>query len=234
MKKIKEDSIWHNMRVLIACEESQAICIEFRKLWIEAYSCDIQPCSWWHPERHIQWDAIEEAYSWKYDLMIAHPPCTYLSTAWIRWFNIEKYWAKAIERYKNRDEALEFLLKLYNAPIKHIAIENPRWFVSSMWRKPDQTIQPRQFWDEFNKPTCLRLKNLPLLLKTKIVWKWEMVTHITKKWKTKTDSKRYYEAFKLPPKERAKLRSKTFPWIAKAIAQQRSEHIIKSEKSLFL
>lgn len=215
------------MKILVACEESQTICKEFRKLWFEAYSCDIQDCSWWHPEWHIKWDAIKEAYSGKYDLMIAHPPCTYLSTAGIRRFNIERYWEKAIQRYKSRDEALDFFLKMYNAPIKHIAIENPRWFVSTLFRKPDQTIQPRQFWDEFNKPTCLRLKNLPKLVHTNIVWKWEMVTHITKKWKLKTDSKRYYQAVKLPPSERSKVRSKTFQWIAEAIAKQRWDYIGK-------
>ncbi len=210
------------MKILVACEESQAVCIEMRKLWHEAYSCDILPCSWWHPERHIQWDAIETAYWQHRDMMIAHPPCTYLSYAWIRWFDIERYWEKAIQRHKLKDEAIDFFLKLRNAPIEKIAIENPRWFIQNTL-KQTQIIQPRMFWDEANKPTLLWLKNLKKLEPTNIVWKWEMVYHISKKTgKMRSDSKRYYQAFSMPPKERAMFRSKTFPWIAKAMAEQRA------------
>ena len=192
------------MKVLIACEESQAITIEMRKLWIEAYSCDMQECSWWHPEWHIQWDAIKEAYSGKYGMMIAHPPCTHLAVSWARHF-------KAKIADGRQQEWIDFFMKLANAPIDKIAIENPVCIMSTKWRKPNQIIQPYQFWDEFQKTTCLWTKNLPLLKHTKLVWKWEMVTF--KSWKRM--SKWFAESA-----GKWKIRSKTFPGIAKAIAKQ--------------
>lgn len=192
------------MKVLIACEESQAITIEMRKLWIEAYSCDIQECSWWHPEWHIQWDAIAEAYSWKYDMMIAHPPCTDLAVSWARHF------ARKIADW-SQQRSIDFFMKLANAPIKYIAIENPVCIMSSKWRKPNQIIQPWQFWDPFQKTTCLWTKNLPNLIPTNIVDKWEFVTF--KSWKKM--SKWMATSF-----WKWKERSKTFPGIAKAIAEQ--------------
>ena len=206
------------MQVLIACEESQAITIEMRKLWIDAYSCDIQECSWWHPEWHIQWDAIEEAYSWKYDMMIAHPPCTYLSVSWLHWNK------KNPDRAEKTEDALEFVKKLMDAPIERIAIENPISCISSRIRKPEQIINPYQFWWDASKKTCLWLKNLPILKHTQYIeprivdWKkrwanqmdnWQNITLNTEGkvvwWNTE---------------EIKKLRSKTFPWIAKAIAEQ--------------
>lgn len=202
------------MKVLVACEESQTICIEFRKLWIEAYSCDIQPCTWWHPERHIQGDAIEEAYSGKYDMMIAHPPCTHLSSSWARHF------AKKIADGRQQ-EWIDFFMLLVNAPIEKIAIENPVWVMSTKYRKPDQIIQPRQFWDEAQKSTCLWLKNLPPLKPTNIVSKWEFYVS--------PSGKRLPMRYNKAKGNRWSERSKTFPWIAKAIAQQRSEYIIQSE-----
>lgn len=193
------------MKILIACEESQAVCKEFRALWHEAYSCDILPCSWWHPEWHIQWDAISEAYSWKYDMMIAHPPCTHIAVSWAKHFEKKRQdW--------RQQEAIEFFLKLANAPIDKIAIENPVCIMSSVWKKPDQIIQPWQFWDEFQKTTCLWLKNLPELKHTNIVSKWEF--YISPSWKKLP---KWYNEAKW---NRWKSRSKTFPWIAKAIAQQ--------------
>ncbi len=193
------------MKILIACEESQAICKEFRRLWHEAYSCDILPCSWWHPEWHIQWDAIEEAYSGKYDMMIAHPPCTDLAVSWARHF------ARKIADW-SQQKSIDFFMKIANAPIERIAIENPVCIMSSKWRKPDQIIQPWQFWDEAQKTTCLWLKNLPLLTPTNIVWKWNF--------KTTSAGKTFSEFMWLPWGKR---RSKTFPWIAKAIAKQYSK-----------
>jgi len=213
-------------KILIACEESQEVCKAFRQLGHEAYSCDILPCSGGHPEWHIQGDVLEQLDK-GWDLMIAHPPCTYLSTAGVRWFNEERYGDKARERKKLRGEAIDFVLRLFNSNIMHIALENPRGYLSTMWRKPDQIIQPWQFGDSFNKPTCLWLKNLPKLKHTKIVDKGEMVTHMTKKGKLKTDSKWYYDAFSLPPKERARFRSKTFQGIAQAMAKQWSEYLEK-------
>lgn len=192
------------MKVLIACEESQAITIEMRKLGIEAYSCDIQDCSWGHPEWHIKWDVIEEAYSGKYNLMIAHPPCTYLSNAWAR--HLYPKWILNKERYKKWLEAKELFMKLWNAPIRYIAVENP--IPSKIYKLPQysQFIQPYEHWHLFSKKTCLWLKNLPKITptdiveyqSTKIAWNW-----FNKWWK-----------------DRQKNRSKTFPWIAKAIAEQ--------------
>lgn len=196
------------MKVLIACEESQAITIEMRKLWIEAYSCDIQECSWWHPERHIIWDAIEEAYSWKYWMMIAHPPCTYLSNAWARF--LYPKWILNKERFQKWLEAKEFFIKLMEAPIKYIAIENPVQSRVFDIRRADQYIQPYEHWHPFKKKTWLWLKDLPKLKPTDLVEIWES-TKIAWNW------------FNKWWKDRQKNRSKTFPGIAKAIANQRSK-----------
>jgi hypothetical protein len=193
------------MRILVACEESQAVCIELRKLWHEAYSCDILPCSWWHPERHIQWDAIQEAYSWKYDMMIAHPPCTYLSNAWARF--LYPKWELNPDRYRKWLEAYEFFMSLLNAPIPKIAVENP---IPSRiyWLPPyTQSIEPYQFWHPYKKKTCLWLKNLPKLEPTDI---------LDKPQSTKIAGNRFNKWWK----ERQKNRSKTFPWIAKAMTEQ--------------
>jgi site-specific DNA-cytosine methylase len=236
------------LKVLIACEESQEVCKAFRELGHEAYSCDILDCSGGHPEWHIQGDVLdiigdgdktiqlqnrESIYVQSWDLIIAHPPCTYLSTAGIRWFNIERYGEKAILRHKLKEEAKDFVLKIANAKCDRIVIENPRGFLSKMWRKPNQIIQPWQFGDSFNKPTCLWIKGLPNLIPTNIVDKGEMVTHLTKKGKLKTDSKWYYEAVSLPPAERQKFRSKTFPGIAKAMAEQWSKYILEEKDEIF-
>lgn len=205
------------MKVLIACEESQAITIEMRKLGIEAYSCDILPCSWWHPEWHIQWDAIDEAYSGKYDMMIAHPPCTYLSVSGIHWNDRGRGWDKT-------NDALDFVKRLMQAPIERIAIENPVSIISSRIRKPDQIINPYQFGDDASKKTCLWLKNLPLLTHTQYIQ--PRIVDWKKRWWNQWDDWQNYakdEAGKLTwwnTVEIKQARSKTFPWIAKAIAEQ--------------
>lgn len=198
------------MKVLIACEESQAITIEMRKLWIEAYSCDIQECSWWHPEWHIKWDAIEEAYSGKYDMMIAHPPCTYLCVPWAHYLHTREW------RWELMKEWKEFFMKLLNAPIQYIAVENPVPHRYAELPKYDQIIQPWQFWHELSKRTCLWLKNLPKLIPTDIKeFHWERYKR--KDWSS-SNSKWYAWAS-------AKERSKTFPGIAKAIAEQYISYI---------
>ena len=207
------------MKILIACEESQTVCKAFRKLGHEAYSCDILPCSGGHSEWHIQGDVLLELEK-DWDMIIAHPPCTYLSNAGIRWFNEERYGEKAIERKRLRLEAMDFVIKIANNKCEKIVIENPRGWLNSHWKKPDQTVQPWMFGEEFNKPTCLWIKGLPKLIPTNIVGKGEMVSHITKKGKVKTDSKWYYEAFSMPPAERQRFRSKTFQGIADAMASQ--------------
>jgi len=211
-------------KILIACEESQAITKEFRALGYEAYSCDLLPASGGHPEWHIQGDALKEAYSGKYDLMVAHPPCTDLAVSGNRWL-YNKDGSRNEERYQSQAEALDFVRDLMTAPIKHIAIENPISVISSQIRKPDQIIQPWQFGDEAQKSTCLWLKNLPKLEHTKIVGKGEFDEWVSKKGKRKRQAKWYTEALtkSKTAEERRTLRSKTFPGIAKAVATQWSK-----------
>lgn len=215
------------MKVLVACEESQAVTKEFRKLGHEAYSCDLIPCSGGHPEWHIQGDALKESRSGKYDLMIAHPPCTFLSVSGNRWL-YNKDGSKNQERWNNRKKALNFVQELMDAPIKYIAIENPISVISSQIRKPNQIVQPYMFGDSASKKTCLWTKNLPLLVSTEIVDKGEFFEWKDKKGKKKRQPLWYYNAFinSKSDQERRSLRSKTFPGIAKAIANQYSEYII--------
>ena len=208
-------------KILIACEESQAITKAFRKLGFEAYSCDLLPASGGHPEWHIQGDAIAEAYSGKYDMMIAHPPCTYLAVSGARWL-YNKDGSKNEERYKNQAEALDFVEQLMNAPIEHIAIENPISVISSHIRKPDQIVHPYMFGDKASKSTCFWLKNLPKLEPTDIVEKGEFVEFISKKGVKKRQAKWYYDALSKAKstEERRTLRSKTFDGMAEAISKQ--------------
>lgn len=208
------------MRVLVACEESQAITKEFRRLGHEAYSCDLLPCSGGHPEWHYQQDVFE-VIDKGWDMMIAHPPCTYLAVSGARWL-YNKDGSKNEERWKNQAEALDFVQKLMDSPIDKIAIENPVSVISSNIRKPDQIIQPWMFGDKAQKSTCLWLKNLPLLEPTDIVDKGEFVEFTSKKGVKKKQPKWYFDALKeaKTPSERRTLRSKTFPGMAKAIANQ--------------
>ena len=209
------------MRVLIACEESQAITKAFRELGVEAYSCDLLPCSGGHPEWHIQGDAIQQAYLGDWDLMIAHPPCTYLAVSGARWL-YNKDGTKNEDRWRKQEEALEFVRALMDAPIEHIAIENPVSVISSQIRKPDQIIHPWMFGDKASKSTCLWLKNLNPVQPTDIVEKGEFKEWIDKNGNTKRQSMWYYNALleAKTPEERRTLRSKTFPGMAKAIAEQ--------------
>ena len=208
-------------RVLIACEESQAITKEFRALGIEAYSCDLLPCSGGHPEWHIQGDALKEAYSGKYSLMMAHPPCTYLAVSGAAWL-YNKDGSRNEERWKNQAEALDFVKALMNAPIYFIAVENPVSVISTRIRKPDQIIHPWQFGDQASKSTCLWLKNLPKIKPTKIVDKGEFFEWTDKNGVKKKQPQWYYDALHeaKTPEERRTLRSKTFQGMAKAIADQ--------------
>ena len=210
-----------SMKVLVACEESQAITKEFRNLGVEAYSCDLLPCSGERPEWHIQGDALFEAYSGKYDMMIAHPPCTYLAVSGARWM-YNKDGSRNEERYQNQLYALNFVQKLMDAPIKYIAIENPVSVISSQIRKPDQIIQPWMFGDKASKSTCLWLKNLSNVEPTNIVEKGEFVEWEDKNGRKKRQAKWYLDALSKAKtaEERRTLRSKTFPGMAKAIAEQ--------------
>lgn len=215
-----------NFKVLVACEESQAVTIEFRKLGVEAYSNDIQECSGGHPEWHIKGDCFEAINLIKPVLLIAHPPCTYLSYAGIRWFNIERYKEKAIERHKLKDEAINFFLKLYNLPINYICIENPRGYIQEKL-KHSQIIQPYYFGDSCSKTTLLWLKNLPKLIHTKNDNLFYKNTHVYKGEMCSSGSKQLFgvDVLRLPQKERAKLRSKTFQGIARAMAEQWTEYL---------
>lgn len=152
----------------------------------------------------------------RWDLVIAHPPCTYLTVTGNRWFNIEKYGDKARERFELRQDAADFFMEFANAKAEHIAIENPIGYMSTYWRKPDQIIQPYQFGDPERKATCLWLKGLPKLEPTKIV-EPEIVEYKNGKG---TDSRWHVETINLPPDERSKMRSRTFPGIAEAMASQ--------------
>ena len=174
------------MKILVACEESQAVTIELRKLGHEAYSCDIQECSGGHPEWHIQDDALKVAYREHWDMMIAHPPCTYLSNSGVSWLY------RKPGRWEKMREGAEFFLKLMNAPISKIAIENPiihKYAAEIIGKRQDQTIQPYQFGHAESKRTCFWLKNLPKLVET------ENVKHIWEKLPKNQSQRLHY----LPP-----------------------------------
>ena len=209
------------MKILVACEESQAITKEFRALGHEAYSCDILPCSGGHPEWHLEGDVfgfIDQGW----DLMVAHPPCTYLSVSGARHL-YNKDGSKNLDRYRNQREALDFVQKLMDCDIPRIAIENPVSVISSQIRKPDQIVQPWMFGDSASKTTCLWLKNLPKLVATNVVDKGDFKEWIDKKsGKMKRQATWYYDALinAKSPEERRSLRSKTFKGIAQAIASQ--------------
>ena len=203
------------MKVLVACEESQEVCKEFRKLGHEAYSCDIQDCSGGHPEWHIKQDVIP-LLNEKWDMIIAFPPCTFLTVTGNRWFNVERYGEKAFQRQKDREEAIKFFMAFANADCDKIAIENPIGVISTYYRKPNQIIHPYLFGDPERKATCLWLKGLPELKPTNIV-EPNIISYKNGKG---TDSPWHMNTMCFPKEERAKLRSKTFPGIAKAMAEQ--------------
>lgn len=198
------------IKVLIACEYSGTVRDEFLKLGFDAMSCDILPCEsgiyYGNKGKHYEGDVFDLLYGKNdnyFDLMIAHPPCTHLSVSGARWFTEGK------KPMHLRDDAIEFVQKLMDAPVKHIAIENPVSVISSYIRKSDQMINPYQFGDHEYKRTCLWLKNLPKLVETNNV-------------KEATD--------KLPPKEKHRIwwlgsgkgkeRSKFYKGIAQAMAKQ--------------
>lgn len=232
------------MRIFVPCEESQAVTIELRKRGHEAYSCDIVDCSGGHPEWHIKADALPllngdcvfqtadgEMHNivGRWDMIIAFPPCTYLTVTGNRWFNVERYGEKAIQRQKDREDAIRFFMAFANADCDRIAIENPVGVMSTHYRKPDQVIHPYYFAeseDDENcerKATCLWLKGLPLL-----EYEAKFLPRVIPYKNGKgTDSPWHMETMSLPPAERAKARSKTFPGVARAIAEQWTEDLRK-------
>ena len=196
------------MKIIIGCEESQRVCVEFRKLGHEAYSCDILEPSGGHPEWHIQDDVLKHLDD-GWDMMIAFPPCPYLTVTANRSF------LKNPERWEKRLEAVKFVWKLMNANIQKIAIENPVGVISTHIGKPDQYIQPYWFGHPDSKKTGLWLKNLPLLKPTKIV---------EPEWTISLSGKRHSKTHWKHPStnnpQNSKLRSKTYIGIAKAMAKQ--------------
>lgn len=230
------------MKILVACEESQAITKELRALGHDAYSCDLLPCSGGHPEWHFNYDVfqvieenggtlqngnvVNDGLDW--ELMIAHPPCTFLAVSGARWYyhpddsgmptSERRPHPRFPNRAKDREEAVEFFIKLCEAPIDKIAVENPVGIISTRYRKPNQTVHPWMFGDEASKATCLWLKNLPLLEPTNIVGKGERVTLKS----GKSLPKWYSDALtnSKTAAERRTLRSKTFKGMAQAMALQ--------------
>lgn len=203
------------MKILVACEESQAVTKELRALGHEAFSCDILECSGGHPEWHLQQD-VTELLKQKWDMIIAFPPCTHLAVSGAAWFEEKR-------KDGRQQQGIDFFMLFTDIDCPKVAIENPIGIMSKIYRKPNQIIQPWQFGDEFQKSTCLWLKGLPELKPTKIVGRGEFITHKSGKRKPKW----FADAFKLSPEERAKARSKTFPGIAKAMAEQWSVEILE-------
>lgn len=205
-------SLVEGMKVLVACEESQRVCIEFRKRGHEAYSCDIEPCSGGHPEWHLQVDALE-LLKMNWDMILAFPPCTYLTNAGAR--HLWKDHKLNEERYKKGLEAKKFFMKFWNADCEKIVIENPT--PSRIFELPEKTqvIQPYQFGHPYTKRTQLWIKGLPLLKPTDIV-EPERTWCPSGSYSGKHNDK-HRGVF---TKDRALNRSKTFPGIAKAMAEQ--------------
>lgn len=190
------------MKVLVACEFSGIVRNAFAARGHEAWSCDLLPSE--TPGNHFLGDIFEVIPQMEWDLMIAHPPCTHLAVSGSRWFK---------DKQAEQEKALDFVQRLLNAPIPKIALENPVSIISTRIRKPDQIVQPWMFGDPFTKTTCLWLKNLPLLVPTKVVDKGER--HITK------SGKSLPKWYNLPPSlDRGKIRSRTFQGFANAMAEQ--------------
>lgn len=234
------------MKVLIACEESQTVCKAFRERGHEAYSCDIQDCSGGHPEWHIK-DDVLLVMDDDWDLMIAHPPCTFLtvSNTYIN-RGCKKYTSEQAEEY--RHEAILFFFSMVDSHIPKIAVENPIGIMSNLYRKPDQIINPFDFGDNASKKTCLWLKGLPLLIPThsehgnlfintnaptrgefyvcrvcgnKFSVEYGKYGCCLKPAILRYENQTANGQNKLAPSEtRSKERSKTFPGIAKAMADQ--------------
>ena len=215
------------MFVLVACEESQAVTIELRKLGHIAFSCDLQDCSGGYPEWHIISNCLDLVNGFcsfstcdgmiycvnRWDLIIAHPPCTFLSFAGYRYLNVDKYGDKAIKRLAAREDAFNFAMSIFNCDCDHICMENPKGYINSKFRSPDQVINPYDFGGPYRKRTCLWLKGLPPLIPDYTVLPPEPV-YIDSKGK-----KRFW-VDTVSGTNRQKLRSKTFPGIARAMAYQ--------------
>ena len=223
------------MKVLVACEESQTVCKAFRKRGHEAYSCDIMACSGGHDEWHIQGDVLDiinpnkytgkihfytndgtyHCFDEKWDLIIAHPPCQFLTNTGNPYLNVEKWGEKAIQRAKDREKAFEFFMRFANADCEKICIENPIGYPNTHYRKPNQIIQPWQFGHPYTKATCLWLKGLDILKPTTTEKPQGCKSYA---WETMIDERGKTISWNSELSRR--LRSKTFEGIAEAMAQQ--------------
>lgn len=225
------------MKILVACEESQRVCTAFREKGHEAYSCDLVECSGGHPEWHIMQDAIpllngrctfttcdgaDHQINGKWDMIIAFPPCTFLTNTGNRWFDVVRYGRAAQERWLERCKAIAFFLRIAFADCDKIVIENPIGIMSTLFRKPDQIIHPYYFAQDENdencerKATCLWLKGVKPLKYT-IRYQPRVVFYKNGKG---TDSPWHMNTMVLSREERAKARSVTFHGVAKAMADQ--------------
>jgi hypothetical protein len=232
--------------ILIGCEESQAVTIEFRKLGFQAYSCDLLPCSGGHPEWHLQMDvfkAIEGGflelqdgslmYVRQWRMGVFFPDCTYLTVTANKWYKDQPDRKSGAlvgqQRRDAREKAVEFFKNLYNSDIEHIAMENPIGVMSSVFKKPDQIVTPMQFGHIEPKKTCLWLKNLPLLVPSH--HDIEPEYHTTASGKRMPRWYAYADKSK-GQKERAKIRSKTFAGIANAMAAQWGDYLSKPKRTV--
>ena len=200
------------MRVLVACEESQAVTIELRKLGHEAYSCDVQECSGGHPEWHLQQD-VTPLLSEKWEMIIAFPPCTDLAVSGARWFEEKR-------KDGRQQRSIDFFMQFAEADCERIAIENPIGIMSKLYRKPDQIIQPFMFGDHARKATCLWLKGLPKLNPTNIVDPGEVMGGYSVNASANFARDENGKILRWNDPRTAKIRSKTYPGIARAMAEQ--------------
>ena len=226
-----------NFIVAVFCEESQTLVKALRKVGIEAYSFDLKDCSGGHPEWHIKGDCLPYINGnctfttmdgkthkvGKWDMIVAHPTCTYLTNAGARHFNIERYGDKARQRWQDRYEAAEFFMRFINADCDHICVENPVGWMNTSYRKPDQTIQPWWFGDMTVKRTCYWLKGLPKLERS--IWEepfdYDYYYHwVDSKGRNRREPKWYRDARCSDMVKTSELRSKSFPMVAKAMAEQ--------------
>ena len=210
------------MKILVGCEESQAVTIAFRKLGHKAFSCDLVECSGGHPEWHLQMDVLEAIELDDWDMGIFFPDCIFLTCSAEWAYKEPPYHQKlkpetifGLDRRVARVFAIQFVKNLYNSHIKKVVIENPRGVLSTRWMKWTQIIQPYNFGEDASKATCLWLKNLPMLTTTQYIE--PRYVNGKPRWGNQTDSGQN----NLPPSpDRAKLRAKTYPGIATAMAEK--------------
>jgi len=240
-------------KILIGCEKSQAVCLEFRKRGFEAYSCDIQPCSGGHPEWHLQMDIFKainggsstilpgnvlkaqdgsEVYIGNgWDAAIFFPDCTYLTVTGNKWLKDQPERKSGAlvgqARRQARADAYEFFMALWNCGIPKIAMENPIGVMSTLWRKPDQIITPMMFGHVEPKKTCLWLKGFPKLKHTHTGIEPEY--HTTQSGKRMPKWYAYADKSK-GQKERANIRSKTFSGIAEAMGDQWGKYLLEQNQ----